>query len=230
MILFTFEIIYILYSFFDKFKIKLALKKMDFNQEDNNEQDKKEFLESINLGSDSMAIFYIQVGISNLSPLCVDFSFMKYLINIRASPNILFFLIQLTAMIPAQMQFLSQLIATVNRTGAIFSIIQSYILYQSRKVNVIRQSVSSKEEMSEAKLLFKMSEETISMVRGFWGEISHTKSDISTASLRYFRNSSIRTSSSYLDALDQFPRSQKIYDQYIRFLKQWVIINHQFII
>lgn len=169
-------------------------------------------------GNDDKVIFYIHIGITYMSPIFVDYSIMKFIISVKQTLKIMFSMIQITAMLPAQTQFLSIVVANVSAYEAHFNLTQKYILYQARKVNVIRQSVSSKEERSEAKLLFKMSEETISLVRSFWGEISHLKSDISTASLRFFRNSTYRTSSAYLDAIEEYPRSQKLYDQYIRFL------------
>lgn len=208
----------ILFYVFNKFRIKSILSQFDSNNKENTEEKKDEFLKTICKGNDDTTIFYIHIGIANIVPIFYDYSIMKYIVSVKQSQRVMFALIQITAMIPAQMQFLSMIISSVTVSEHHFNITEKFILYQARKVNVIRQSVSSKEERAEAKRLNKMSNETISLVRGFWHEISHLKSDISTASLRYFRNATNRTSSSFLDAIEQYPRSQNLYDQYIRFL------------
>ncbi|KAK8898361.1 hypothetical protein M9Y10_000646 [Tritrichomonas musculus] len=211
-----FVIFFIVNFFLVSYRINKMLARMDVTDDD--KQKKNDFIDFLNKGSDSLIVFSIQIGIEYLSPICYNYSIIKYILMINPSLKVLFPILQITAMIPAQTQFLSILLGNLTASRVSFTLIQNYIFYQARKVNVIRQSVSSKEELSEAKILHKMSEETISLVRGFWGEITHTKNVISTASLRYFKSSTNRTSSSYLDAFDQFPRSQKIYDQYVRFL------------
>ncbi|OHT00939.1 hypothetical protein TRFO_32191 [Tritrichomonas foetus] len=182
------------------------------------ENEKRAYLDTQNFGNDNNALLYMRFGIVYMKRMCVDFTFMKYLIDTRPNKKIIFSIIQMAAMFPAQNQLLSKIITIITKSNMTYNLFEKFLIYQVKKVHVIRQSSVSKEAQTESIILTKMSEETISLVRGFWGEISHTKSTISTASLRYFRNATTRTNSAFLDALEQYPKSQIINDQYIRFL------------
>lgn len=206
------------FYFVNNFRLKNILTKLTLPEEIKNEKEKHDFFETLDIKSDVQAIFYIRIGIGHISPVCTDFSLMKFAVETRPNLNVLFPVLQITSMFPCQTQFFSYLSAIVHRSTALLNIYQNFLLYQVRKVQVIRQSSVSKEAQSENKILFKMSEETISLVRGFWGEIGHLKGNVSTASLRYIRNATNKTTSAYLDAIDQFPKSQEIADNYVRFL------------
>lgn len=91
-------------------------------------------------------------------------------------------------------------------------------MYQLHRINIIRQSSVSKEVQNELFRLEKMSDDSISAIRGFWAELIQAKTEFNTASLGFIRRMTLNTKSNYIDAIEKFPNSQQLLNSYCRFL------------
>lgn len=182
------------------------------------EQEKREMFDSYVFQSIEHALLYLRVGISQASPYFVDFSFMRYMKECYGQKPIQFFILQLSSLFPSQHQFFNFCMTSYNKKIDFFNVYEQFLVYQLYRINVIRQSSVSKEVQNELIRLEKMSDDTISTIRGFWAELLQAKTDFNMYSLGFIRKMTMNTKSSYIDAIEKFPNSQQILNSYCRFL------------
>lgn len=183
-----------------------------------NENEKREIFDSFVFQSIEHALLYLRVGVSRASPFFVDFSFMRYMKECYGQKPIQLFILQLSALFPSQHQFFNFCITTFCKKIEFFNMYENFIMYQIHRINIIRQSSASKEVQNELFRLEKMSDDSISAIRGFWSELLQAKTDFNSSSLGFIRKLSLSTKSNYIDAIEKFPNSQQILNSYCRFL------------
>lgn len=207
---------------FDKKKKKLldVLSYKSIQQNDLNDQnvDKiaHEHFDQIVFSSARDAISYIHVGVAFHADLLIDITFLRYLMINYAETSIIFAISKAASFFASDPQFLSYCLSIITRIPDPTTA-QNYLIYQIRRIHVIRQSSVSVDASNQLLILQKMSRDTISQVRGFWSEIMNAKTDISFASLRYLRKITLKTDSAFIDARDRFPNSVSILNEYCRF-------------
>ncbi|OHS97956.1 hypothetical protein TRFO_35724 [Tritrichomonas foetus] len=177
---------------------------------------KREHFDTLIFSSANDALTYMHIGVAFQADSILDFSFLRYLMDNYAEPDIIFAVAKVTAFFPAELQFLSYCLSIVSKFTET-TLAQDFLIYQMRRIHVVRQSSVSADASSQLGILQKMSRDTISQVRGFWSEILNAKSDISFASLNYIRKVTLKTDTAFLDACDRFPNNVSIMNEYCRF-------------
>jgi len=209
------------FKYFSKKKIERIKKLLSIETigEDGTVTDamKREHFDSFLFTSSKDAICYLHVGVMHQCDLFLDFSFMRYLVENYGEQDILFAVAHMASFFPTELQFYSYSLNILNKC-TILSVPKQYMLFQMKRIHVLRQSSVSREAASDVSKLQKESQSAIGSIRGFWLEIVNSKNDISFASLIYLRISAKRVDSLFLDATDRFSNNQNICNEYSRFL------------
>ena len=186
------------------------------NNEKPDDSEKRAHFDTLIFSSANDAISYMHIGVTFQAETILDFSFLRYLMENYAEPTIIFAVAKVASFFPAELQFLSYSLSIISKISET-TMAQDFLIYQMRRIHVVRQSSVSADASSQLGVLQKMSRDTISQIRGFWGEILNAKADISFASLHYLRKVTLKTDSAFLDACDRFPNNVSIMNEYCRF-------------
>lgn len=203
---------------FRKKKILKVLTKEELseNGEEINLPNKIDIFESIQFNSTNDALAYIRIGLIYHCDFIVDFSFLRYMLDNYANKQIVCAISQVAGVFPEELQFLSYCLSLLQRRPD-HNIGEHFVVYQLKRIHTLRQSSVSSDAAKALTTLTKMSNEAISLVRSFWIEIEHAKTDISFTSLHYIRKRTVKTEAAFKDAIDQYPNNAQIHSEFLRF-------------
>ena len=95
---------------------------------------------------------------------------------------------------------------------------ERYLLFQIRRVHVLRQSSTSKQLNEDLENITKMSNQTISLFSQFLLIASDDKNYLSVDNLNRVAKINRVTDSHFKDALEKYPNNSKLYFEYSRYL------------
>lgn len=194
------------------------LSRNDENTYQMTDEEKRQIFDKYVFQSTEHALLYLRVGVSNLSPFFIDFSFIRYMKETYNYMPIQLFILRLMSFFPSEHQYLNYGVSILSKREEFMSYFEQFLMYQLHRINIVRQSNVSKELQNELFLLDKMSDDAISAIRSFWVEIFQARTEFEMSSLRFIRKMTLNTKSCYIDALEKFPNSTQILNSYCRFL------------
>lgn len=174
----------------------------------------RSYFETLVFSSVRDLVCYLRVGCMEQCDFFIDFSFQRYIMESYMMKDVLFPMLQLTALFPQQLDFLTYCLKLSSMLRDL-SIEEQYFIYQTRRIQILRQSSIQKDELQK---LQKQSSITISNVRTFWSEILNAKTKISPASFRAIRMMTIETESMFLNAIEKYPNNHSILEEFVNFL------------
>lgn len=177
---------------------------------------KKEHFDTFVFASIHEALQYLYIGLLFHADMFVDFTFVRYMLEEYQKPDIVFAVARISSIFPSELQFLSYILILLNDFKS-RHIGEEFMIYQMKRIHVIRQSSVSAEASARLGFIERASSENIAQLRNFWTEISKVSNQISFASLLFLRKQSLKTKSAFLDAINNYPNNSGLLQEYSRF-------------
>lgn len=182
------------------------------------DEEKRERFDSFVFQNEDHALLYLRIGVSMASPFLIDFSFVQYMKECYDYSRIQFMILRICALFPSQQQFFTFCMKNLMNKDEFLNQYQRFVLYQLRRVHIIRQASMCQQIHKELAPLQKMTDDSISAVKSFWAEILQVRNEINTTSLNYIKKKTNLTKSNYIDIIERYPNSPQILNNYCRFL------------
>ena len=182
-----------------------------------NDAEKKAYFDSFVFHSASEVAAYMRVGTADNCDLVIDFSFHHYIIETYATPDICLLTAHMLSFFPSQLQFFGYCLGLIQKSVAL-GFIHHFLVFQMRKVHVMRQSSLSKEASSMIKKIRKQSRDAVSTVRSFWIDILNQPQRMDFGPMCAIYNLTHKIKGSFCDLTDRFTNSQELCDEYSYFL------------
>ena len=179
--------------------------------------EKRSYFDSFVFHSASEVAAYMRIGIADNCDLCLDFSFHHYIIDSYATPEICILTAHMLSFFPSQLQFFGYCLGLIQKMGTL-GFIDHFLLFQMRKVHVMRQSSLSKEAASQIRKIRKQSRDAVSTIRSFWVDIVNQPQRLDFGSLLAIYNLSHKIKGIFCDLTDRFTNSQELCEEYSFFL------------
>jgi PAS domain-containing protein len=188
----------------------------DMLKGDTSEEAKFDYFDSLVFTSSREAATYVQIGFAFHADLVADFSFLKYMQQTYEKPQIMFEVARIACFFPDETEFLGRCLGIL-RNLPVLAFGEQYLLYQMERTFVFRGKSSSPESTASVLELKRLSRETISQIRGFWGEILHSSASISLHALQLLRSLTESTTAAFLSAIHHFPHEVDLHREFCIF-------------
>ncbi|OHT17643.1 hypothetical protein TRFO_00918 [Tritrichomonas foetus] len=191
------------YSAFESEKITDALKRQHF--------------ESLNIKTVHDIHSYLRIGISYHCDLFIDFSFSRFVIDNYPTKEVVFANAHMISFFPSELQYFAYCLGLIHKYGKLTNY-QHFLLFQLKKVHLMRQSSLSKEAVSTIRKIRKKSLDGISAIRGFWKEISNETVKVDSAALIAVNSTTSKIKGEFQDLTEKFSNNQEMCNEYANFL------------
>jgi PAS domain S-box-containing protein len=181
------------------------------------EAEKRRYLETLGFSSDNEAIAHMRVGLAEGCGFFLDFSFPHFLLETQPSKALTFATAEMLCFFPTELRFFGNCIASITQV-AFLSNFEHFLLFQMRKIFVLRQSSLSKEAASMIRRVRHAARDGRSAIRSYWVDIVKHPESLNFPSLLEIAKLINHTSGEFRDLADRYANSPDICNEYASFL------------
>jgi PAS domain-containing protein len=181
------------------------------------EADKKSYLETLQFSGDAEIFAWLQVGVSSGCDMFLDFSFPHFVLEQEPSVQLVLLTARVLCFFPTELQYLGSLLAAIERAGPL-DLRRHFLLFQMRKVFVMRQSSLSREVSTVIRKMRKEARDAIAAIRSMWIDIVKRPLNLNFAALTELQHLGNRVQGNFRDWTDKYANSQDICHEYAHFL------------
>lgn len=185
-------------------------------EESINEAQKRAHFDEIQFTS-SQVYSVMRIGIQNNCDMFLDFSFAHYVIENFNEKDLLLLTALMLSFFPTELQFFGYCLGQLSKFSRL-GMIDHYLLFQLKKVHLMRQSSLSNEAASQIRHVKKQSSDAISAIRSFWKEISSSHGRVDFGSLLATRKTTNKIIGVFQDMAERFSNNQQMCEEYAFFL------------
>ncbi|OHT09156.1 hypothetical protein TRFO_22076 [Tritrichomonas foetus] len=208
------------YFFFSKIEsVALSILSVDDLHTD---EMKKEYYDSLGIHSAQQFIRLCRIGMSNLPPLYIDWTFPVYSCEITSNEKLLLSTALFVSFFPAEQQAADYFIDRISK-NIMTSFRDRFIMFRIKSIYAKRfasNSHISNKVYQQAKI---ESENTLIEIRDFWITISSSPELIFLADLELLGSKLKRTKRKWKEALEQFPNDSRFPDGFSYFLLETMV-------
>jgi PAS domain S-box-containing protein len=181
------------------------------------EVEKRSYFETLHFSSDKAVIAYLRIGLAEGCDLLLDFSFLHYVSETYKSPDVTFAVAEMLSFFPTELQFFGGCLATIQRYGRL-SLFDHFLLFQMRRIFVMRQSSLSKEASSMIRRVRHKAHDARSAFRSVWVETVKHPDSLTFGVLREMQRLMHRINGELRDLADRYANNQDVCNEYASFL------------
>lgn len=171
--------------------------------------------------SETLAITYLHVGLTQMCPLFLNWSLVRFISQIYSTNYSICSVIQILSYFPTEFRQMNSLFS-VATTRTDLNFIDRFLIYQVYRIKTLRQSSSSSDANERLVKLRSLTEQCMPNVVAFWR--------CREPSISYFESlakEEHRVKSLWLEAIRDYPNSAKLYEEYTTFLIECVTDFHE---
>ncbi|OHT15458.1 Adenylate and Guanylate cyclase catalytic domain containing protein [Tritrichomonas foetus] len=183
------------------------------------------YFEGLGLGySEKLAITYLHVGLTQICPLFLNWSLVRFISQNYPSNYAICSTIQVLSYFPTEFRQMNSLFSLVT-TRTDLNFINRFLIYQVYRIKTLRQSSTSSDANERLIKLRSLTEQCMSNVVAFWR--------CREPSISFFESlakEEHRVNSLWLEAIRDYPNSAKLYEEYTTFLVECVTDFHSSVV
>ena len=170
--------------------------------------------------SEKLSLTYLHVGVTQICPLFLNWSLVRFVSHNFTSNQALCSTIQVLSYFPTEFRQMNTLFSVVT-TRTDLKFIDRFLIYQVYKIKTLRQSSTSSDANERLTKLRSLTEQCMSNVVAFWRSREPSISFFESLSKEEHRVNSL-----WLEAIRDYPNSAKLYEEYTTFLIECIADFH----
>ncbi|KAK8890108.1 hypothetical protein M9Y10_034868 [Tritrichomonas musculus] len=176
------------------------------------DEEKVERFSQMKLESTQNSLFYLHYGLHDMSDMFLDMSLIQYIVqNERTKDNVINCL-RFVIIFPTHIRIANQLMYILKKMGG-FSLFDQYIIFQVRKIRILRQSSSSLQSTEQLHEISRLNQACQSKVSNFFG-----RRTANCGILTNIYKSVSNVNGLFKESLVSYANSTLYRDEYVNFL------------